>query len=270
MNTESNLRTVWIMFSVFVLLFLLNFGIHSNNPAPTARMWLLLGVWVFFISVLLLVKHKLPSTRQILLSVLLAAAVAAAYINLSLFSMIEVSLLTLMASLAVLSTFNQYSEGKLRFLNITSASTIFMSLFVGAAAGILLGIINLMLSGQSLDGFSLKLIYFRVALSPAIYEELALRTLFYAMCLSLTHGRADTRAQKFTVWFMMIVPHVLVHTPDSFIQGGIISGIISTLMYILLFGLPFAILQRKRDLTSAMLAHGTVDIMRFCFLGLPL
>lgn len=110
--------------------------------------------------------------------------------------MIEVSLLTLMASLAVLSTFNQYNEGKLLFLNTASASTIFMSLFVGAAAGILLGIINLVLSGQSLDGFSLKLIYFRVALSPAIYEELALRTLFYALCLSLMHGRADTRAQN--------------------------------------------------------------------------
>lgn len=36
-----------------------------------------------------------------------------------------------------------------------------------------------------------------------------------------------------------------------------------------LFGLPFAILQRKRDLTSAMIAHGVVDVIRFCFLGAP-
>lgn len=35
-----------------------------------------------------------------------------------------------------------------------------------------------------------------------------------------------------------------------------------------LFGLPFALLQRKRDLTSAMVSHGFVDAVRFTLFGL--
>ncbi|MNF04285.1 hypothetical protein D3C80_2037670 [compost metagenome] len=68
---------------------------------------------------------------------------------------------------------------------------------------------------------------------------------------------------------MMIIPHVLIHTPDIIINNGIVPGVINIIMLALLFGLPFAVLQKKRDITSAMLAHGIVDVIRFCFLGLP-
>ena len=69
---------------------------------------------------------------------------------------------------------------------------------------------------------------------------------------------------------MMVVPHVLIHTPEAFMQGGMIGGLVSTLIYVVLFGLPFALLQRRRDLASAMIEHGTVDLIRFCLRGLPL
>jgi hypothetical protein len=257
------------MFFVFLALFAVNFAIDSNNPPPTSRMWLLLEVWAILISVLLLIKHKLPSSRQILLSVLLAAAVALAYLNYSLFSMISTSIITLLSSLAIFSTFNRYREGRLLFLNTANKKTVAVSLLTGVAAGVLLGILNLMLSGSDLGGFSIKLSYFKVALSPAIYEEIGMRSLFYALCLSMLNGKIETKAQKFTAWFMMIMPHVLIHTPDSFIIGGIIPGMINIVMLAVLFGLPFAILQKKRDITSAMLAHGIVDVIRFCFMGLP-
>ena len=35
-----------------------------------------------------------------------------------------------------------------------------------------------------------------------------------------------------------------------------------------LFGLPFALLQRKRDITTAMISHGIVDAVRFTLLGI--
>lgn len=68
---------------------------------------------------------------------------------------------------------------------------------------------------------------------------------------------------------MMVIPHVLIHIPDTFLTYGIVSGIVNIVMLSLIFGIPFAILQRKRDLLSAMIAHGTVDVIRFSFLGLP-
>lgn len=35
------------------------------------------------------------------------------------------------------------------------------------------------------------------------------------------------------------------------------------------FALPFAALQRKVSVTSAIVAHGIVDLVRFVVLGLP-
>ena len=68
---------------------------------------------------------------------------------------------------------------------------------------------------------------------------------------------------------MMIIPHVLIHTPDALLTYGVVSWIINIIMLTLIFGLPFAVLQRKRDLASAMTAHGIVDVIRFAFTGLP-
>ncbi|AIQ46288.1 hypothetical protein R70723_10655 [Paenibacillus sp. FSL R7-0273] len=269
MTIKSNLKTVWIMFGIFMLLFVLNFYAGSNQTGATSRMWVVLGGWSLVVSVILLVKHGLPAKRQILVSLLLAAAVAAAYINVSLFSMIETSVITLFASLAVFSTFSRFRENRLVFLHTASKKSVAVSLLTGAAAGAVLGIINLLLSGKALDSFSIKFAYFKIALSPAIYEEMAMRAVFYALCLSLLNGRMDTRARRFTAWFMMIIPHVLIHTPDIFINNGIVPGIVNIIMLALLFGLPFAILQKKRDIASAMLAHGIVDVIRFCFFGLP-
>lgn len=211
-------------------------------------MWLLIGIWSLLISVLLLVKHKLPSRRQIGVSVLLALAVAAAYLNQSLFSMVENSILTLLASLAVFSTFNRYQDGRLHFLDTRTSKSAAVSLLTGVAAGILLGVLNLLVSGSISGEFSLKLSYFTVALSPAIYEEVGLRTIFYAQCLSALNGKIETQAQKFTVWFMMIIPHVLIHTPDSFINGSIVTGLIAVILFSVLFGLPFAVLQKNGTL----------------------
>lgn len=65
----------------------------------------------------------------------------------------------------------------------------------------------------------------------------------------------------------MIVPHVLLHFPDMIIRNGILSIMGSAIILSLLFGLPFALLQRKRDLYSAILAHTLVDLIRFICLG---
>lgn len=265
--TKSKLNTIWLMFIVFVVLFIFNFGIEMDAP-PTQRMWLLLNLWAVSISVLLLIKNKLPTKKQTVISILLAAAALLSYIDISIYSMARVSIVTLLSSLALFSTFNRYSNGRLVFLDNRSKKSITISILVGVAAGIVLGVINLIMSGNGSGDFSLNLSYFRTALSPALYEEIALRALFYGFCLSLLNGKIETKSQKFTCWFMMIIPHVLVHTPESFINGGILSGIISIIMYVLLFGLPFAVLQKKRDITSAMLAHGLVDLIRFCFHGI--
>ena len=69
-----------------------------------------------------------------------------------------------------------------------------------------------------------------------------------------------TKFQTFTMWFMMCFPHTAAHGYD----------IVSTVILCVLFGLPFTLLQRKRDLASAMISHGLVDAVRFTVFGLGL
>lgn len=85
-------------------------------------------------------------------------------------------------------------------------------------------------------------------------------------------GEIKRGAQSFTVWFMMIVPHILPHILFNTANGvinSIVSFLISLVLYIVVFGYLFAFLQKKRDIMSAMVAHGVVDWIRFCIFGLP-
>ena len=102
-------------------------------------------------------------------------------------------------------------------------------------------------------------------------EEIALRSTFYAFCLDAAKGSLTSKTQKFTSWFMMIVPHIIPHILFDISLGieGIIQWIIIMILYILVFGLLFAILQRKRDIASAMIVHGIVDFIRFVLFGVP-
>ena len=78
-----------------------------------------------------------------------------------------------------------------------------------------------------------------------------------AFCVWYSDGEMNL-FQKITMYFMMCVPHATVHGYPLF-QTAILS---------ILFGLPFAILQKKRDITSAMISHGLVDAVRFTLLGM--
>lgn len=44
---------------------------------------------------------------------------------------------------------------------------------------------------------------------------------------------------------------------------NVLSYLIMTIPHV-----PFAVLQRKRDLTSAIVAHSVVDLIRFVLLGI--
>jgi ABC-type amino acid transport system permease subunit len=156
----------------------------------------------------------------------------------------------------------------LKIIKATTTKAIIVSILIGLGVGIPLGIVNLFLNSAA-PNLKITLSCFLTALSPGIYEEMAMRTFIYALCLYFLKGEIRSKGENFSYYFMMVLPHVMIHTPQQFINYGLISGIVSILILGILFGLPFAILQRKRDITSAMLAHGVVDIIRFCFFGIP-
>jgi len=265
----KSLRGIWIMFVVFVVIFILNMNVVSDINS-TQRMWLVMDVWSLVLSIVLLLRHRLPPVKQIVISLILGGLVSLSYLQGNTFSIISSFLITVMAALAVFSTFAVYRESPIRFLSSNGKGGVTGSVIWGLLFGLALGAVNvgLMLTNNELN-FQVSLSRFLVSLSPAVLEEIAMRTLFFAFCYSLLQGRIATKGQYFTCWFMMVIPHVLIHTPEAFMSNGVISGLIVVILYTVIFGLPFAYLQWKRDVASAMIAHGVVDFIRFCLFGLP-
>lgn len=264
-----SLRGIWFMFVIFVVIFILNMVVVSDINA-TQRMWLVMDVWSLVLSIVLLFRHRLPSAKQISISLILGGLVALSYLQGSAYSIISSFLVTVMAALAVFSTFAVYRESPVQFLRVNGKGGVTGSIIWGLLFGLALGAVNvgLMLSNNELD-VQVSLSRVLVSLSPAVLEEIAMRTLFFAFCLSLLQGRITTKGQRFACWFMMVIPHVLIHTPEAFMSQGVISGLVVVILYTVIFGLPFAYLQWKRDVTSAMLAHSVVDFIRFSLFGLP-
>ena len=264
----SGIKKISIVFLAFIVLFIGN--LFVGGLLATQRMWLILDGFCVIISICLLLKYKLPDVNKVIIAFGLSILAALSYLSNVMVnprSMLMNPIITFIGILAVYSTFNHYHKQVLPFIKNGKYQPL-MTVLLGLSIGVLLGTVNLILASQPV-AFNFSIYNLLGSFSPAIMEELVMRTLFYALCLHFFKGRIESRAQHLICLFMMVMPHVLIHTPNLFIQLGLIGGLINTLIYVVLYGLPFALLQKKWDLSSAMLAHGLVDFLRFCFVGLP-
>lgn len=265
-SKKNGLSKIWLLFLVFFLMFLFNFGIKTNI-GHTSMMWLLLDVYVFILAIFMLIKNKLPEKKHIIMSVVFSGLMFISAQGIS-FSSIITFIVTLLSSLATFSVFKNYMNNSIKIFKSITTKSIFFSISIGLLFGTILGIINLFLSSGQRN-FHATLSCFLTSINPAIYEEMAFRAFLFAVCLYFLKGEIRTRKEQFACYFLMIIPHVMIHTPDMFVRNGVISGIIGILLLTAIFGLPLAILQRKRDLSSAMITHGIIDFIRFCVFGLP-
>ncbi len=102
------------------------------------------------------------------------------------------------------------------------------------------------------------------ALSPAIHEEIIFRYFILALVLFLLrYSLPDRRVMALAV-FLAVVPHSLNHLPELFQQNPVM-GLVMLAVTSLLFGLPMALLQIKKDLGSAIAFHWFIDFARFFF-----
>lgn len=227
--------------------------------------WVLLSVWSVGLAVYILIKLKLPSKKGITASIVFALLVSVAYLGLKpdlktvLTYGITSGIPTLLCSLAVFSV-KEKNYG-IKIISSEKRSSPFVSVMIGIISGAVLSVINyLMMKGSNTVDFGIEFSRFVVCLNPAIFEETVCRAMFLAFGLYAVGEEKATKFRQFTIWFMMCFPHTLAHGYD----------IVSTIILCVLFGLPFAVLQRKRDITSAMVSHGVVDAVRFTIFGFGL
>ena len=250
---------LWVEFAAYFFIYTI----------ATKNFFTFTAIWSSGLAIYLLIRLKLPSVKYILISLIFGIAVSLCYLAVQMNIMVVVhqgllaGLPTLLSSLAVFAVMEKLSNDREKpyYLIRNSGKRPFyqellISLAIAIASAAVLAVINYFLGkSSSTVNFAITLSRLTICLSPAIFEEMACRAVFMAFCIYLF--RKPTKFQLFTMWFMMIVPHTLAHHYD----------LMSSLILCILFGLPFALLQRKRDLTSAMVSHGLVDAIRFCIFG---
>lgn len=129
--------------------------------------------------------------------------------------------------------------------------------------GGILAIINVILAmGSMTINVSFKFKWIFDALCAGIFEEIFFRLFLFALCIHLGNNKPLTTLQNIICYLIMIIPHVLIHFNLQTIH------IDSVITLSILFGIPFAIMQRKFNLISAIGSHAFVDIVRFCIFSI--
>ena len=147
------------------------------------------------------------------------------------------------------------------FVIRSGKKAIAISFSIAIGIGIFLGAINLCLANAPIN-FSIKLKWFLDAIRAGVTEEIIFRLFFFAICVAIVKDKKMSKAENVMSYLIMTIPHVLIHFNLETVNLG------SIIVLFLLFGFPFAVMQRKRDLTSAIVAHSVVDLIRFVLLGI--
>lgn len=251
------------VFAIYLGVFTLNLIIPLTSTAShTQRMWLWTSMIVSALSLYVLLKEGLPDKKTLWYGLILA--ILAGLVT------PRIGLVTFFSFISASRIFELRPQQRIEVLKRPYLASIGLGLGVGLA----LGFFNLFLSsGQSFQ-FQLSFYAFLVSLNPGIHEEIAYRFFLYSFSIYLLGGEINSRKERVWVYVLMILPHVLLHFPDQLFMNGIftldLGNLVGGILILsTLFGLPFALLMIKRDLTSSMLAHTVVDFIRFIFYGLP-
>ena len=102
------------------------------------------------------------------------------------------------------------------------------------------------------------------ALSPGIHEEIIFRFFVLALVYDLLKEMPPSRWITVAAFLLAVVPHSLNHLPDLFLQNPVMA-LVLLMATSLLFGLPMAMLQIRRNLESAIAFHWFIDFTRFLF-----
>lgn len=160
-------------------------------------------------------------------------------------------------------TIYKNSADKIFLFKWDRRNTIVTTLTLIFIVGGILGGINVFFAINSMPvHLSFKFEWVTDALRAGIFEEIFFRFFFFALCAYLIKGQSLSKFQNILCYAIMVIPHVLIHFDFQNFR------VVNLIMLSLLFGLPFAWMQRKVNLVSAIGSHAFVDFIRFCILGL--
>jgi hypothetical protein len=252
----------------YALLFALNYALPLDRFSYTSRIWDWSQAALAAGAGFTLVLHRRTVTgRSVLLGFVLAAVSAASRYahNPSLSWSVQEGLAVWVCYTAGAALF-KHREGAVVSAFQAPPVKILMSVLFGAAVALPLAALNNLFfhleSGQVAfqNGFSSAF----AALSPGVHEEVIYRFFVLAAALYLLRFSESRRWATAAAVVLAVVPHSLNHLPDLFLENPNM-GLAMLAATSLLFGLPMAVLQLKRNLEAAIGFHWFIDFVRFWF-----
>ena len=211
--------------------------------------------------------RRLPQTRVVGLGLALAglSAISHARHNPSLAGSLQEGLAVWVCFVAGASLCQHQARGSVRAFQ-PPLTQIGRSLMVGSLAAIPLAGLNNLYFFLNAGAAQFQPVWSSAfeALSPAIHEEIVYRYFVLALTLHLLGPDAAPRPAIITATVLAVVPHSLNHLPELFLAQPLM-GLAMLAATSLLFGLPMASLQVKRNLEAAIAFHWLIDFVRFWF-----
>lgn len=100
------------------------------------------------------------------------------------------------------------------------------------------------------------------ALKPAIAEEVIFRFFLLAYAYYILRGKGEKPLSNIYIYILLIIPHELLHYPDVFVESPG-WAIVMCLLGSVPFGIPMAMLMKRKNLQMAMGMHWFIDFARF-------
>lgn len=214
---------------------------------------ILLLIVIGILSMTIIYKHKTKIKKEDLIAGVILAILCIP-------SSFVVGIFVFLSYVASVSLFKVEEEKIFLFENEKKNNLLKTAICIFLIGGVLSAInVWSALGNMSLNP-NLQLNSIFAALRAGIFEEATFRMFFFAICIWIVKSSNFTGMQNLLCYAIMIIPHALLH----FNQG---INLVSILIISILFGLPFAIMQRKQNLISAIGSHFLVDLIRFFLLG---
>lgn len=258
----------FIFWGIFILLYavgiILPLEITPHYYNFMSRIWNWTEILILLLAIYYIIKTRIFQWKQAALALILGAVCL-----ISLFRdprTIDV----IITSVCVMVTF--YAACRLYEMADVENASIHVGIIgsiryfgLGAAISIPLAILNILyfsLSHQISHRNVLSSAIF--ALKPAIAEEVVFRFFLLAYAYYVLHEKAGKRINNIFIYILLIVPHELLHYPDVFVESPGWAVVMCTLSGVL-FGLPMAILMKRKNLQMAIGMHWFIDFIRFVF-----
>lgn len=226
-----------------------------------SRIWNWTEVMIFFLAVYYIIKTRVFQWRQAVIALLLGAVCLVSLFRDPRTADIIVTGVCVMATFYAGCRLFELANVENNSININIVGSV-RYFGLGAMISIPLAFLNVLyfsFTGQIRCGNFWQSAVF--ALKPAIAEEVIFHFFLLAYTYYIFSGKEEKKLKVY-IYALLIIPHEMLHYPDLFVESPIMAIMMCVLNGVF-FGLPMALLMKKKNLQMAAGMHWFVDFIRF-------